>query len=368
MSIQKTIVSLALGTTMFASGFGVTAPDSGYGIFSAFSITASAADNGTGVYKVNTASGLNIRSGPGTGYSKLGAATKGTQFTVTKTQNGWGYGIIKCTNGSKTGWACLQYCTKTGNSDNERSVNYKVKITTKAGLNMRSQANTESSKMGAIPYNTTVTITKECNGFGYTNYSGKNGWICLQYTAKISGNDNPQPGTVVEYPLRGARCSWRGFNNSTWSWSENRYGSGHTTERVYHLGLDLTSTNSSVYACAAGTVVACSSSASGANGRYVIIKHNIGGKTVYSFYAHLSSVNVKNGQSVNTNTKIGVVGGSGYGKNSYYGTHLHFAIMDTLWTNGAYYGYSTKFSGNAKYYGGVTYYNPKFVVENDRLP
>lgn len=80
-------------------------------------ITVSAADNGTGNYRVNTGAGLNIRSGPGTGNSILGAATNGTQFTVTKTQNGWGYGSVRCTNGTKNGWACLQYCTFLGRNE-----------------------------------------------------------------------------------------------------------------------------------------------------------------------------------------------------------------------------------------------------------
>jgi len=235
------------------------------------------------------------------------------------------------------------------------------------------------AKYGTIYPNDVCMVSKESSGayvqviYPIGNNKYKAGFIssndlrCFPgYPKNNSGNTGSNSSTV-EYPLRNARCSWRGYNNSTWSWSENRYGSGHTNERVYHLGLDLTG-DSTVYSCANGTVVACSNSNSGANGRYVIVQHSINGKKCYSFYAHLSSVSVKNGQSVNNQTKLGVIGGSGYGKNNYYGTHLHFAIVNTLWSNGSYYGYSTKFSGNSRTYNNVTYYNPKYVVEHNALP
>ena len=235
------------------------------------------------------------------------------------------------------------------------------------------------AKYGTIYPNDVCRVSKESSGayvqviYPIGNNKYKVGFIssndlrCFPgYPKNNSGNTGSNSSTV-EYPLRNARCSWRGYNNSTWSWSENRYGSGHTNERVYHLGLDLTG-DSTVYSCAPGTVVACSNSNSGANGRYVIVQHSINGKKCYSFYAHLSSVSVKNGQSVNNQTKLGVIGGSGYGKNNCYGTHLHFAIVNTLWSNGSYYGYSTKFSGNSRTYNNVTYYNPKYVVEHNALP
>lgn len=165
-------------------------------------------------------------------------------------------------------------------------------------------------------------------------------------------------------PMKNMYCTWRTpGNNMSWgSYTSNSSG------RNYHLGIDVYGTSGNVYSTFNGTVVACSNSVSGANGRYIIIKHTISGKTVYSFYAHLSSVGVSKGQTISTGQYIGKAGGSGYGYNSYYGTHLHFAIVDTLWSNGAYYGYASSFSGNKCTYGGVTYYNPCYVINNNRLP
>lgn len=163
--------------------------------------------------------------------------------------------------------------------------------------------------------------------------------------------------TAFQMPLVGARCTWRSYTN--WSWGNN---SGAGGSRVYHLGIDIIGTSDNVMAAAKGTVAQCGYN--GANGNYVVLKHTISGQTVYSFYAHLASYSVKRGNTVSKGAKIGIVGNTG---SSSRGKHLHFAMMNTLW-NGSYYGYSTYFTGNKTTYAGVTYYNPIYVIQNNRLP
>lgn len=52
-------------------------------------------------YTVTPGVGVNIRSGPDSGYGKVGAYSKGTVVTVLETQNGWGR--------TDKGWVCLEY-------------------------------------------------------------------------------------------------------------------------------------------------------------------------------------------------------------------------------------------------------------------
>ncbi len=181
--------------------------------------------------------------------------------------------------------------------------------------------------------------------------------------AESNSSEGNVSGNTWKMPMNNAYCTWR--TKETWSWGTY---TNNSTNRNYHIGIDIYGTNGTVYAASGGKVVAASSSNSGANGRYIIIQHTISGKTVYSFYAHLSSMNVSVGQTVEKGTKIGVAGGSGYGSNSYYGAHLHFAIVDTLWSNGGYYGYATKFTGNKVDFNGVIYYNPIYIINNNKLP
>lgn len=64
-----------------------------------------------GYYTVDTgskSSNLNIRSGPGKGYSKLGYIPNGTRIYITSVDGNWG----KTTYGGVTGWVMLEYTRK----------------------------------------------------------------------------------------------------------------------------------------------------------------------------------------------------------------------------------------------------------------
>lgn len=133
--------------------------------------------------------------------------------------------------------------------------------------------------------------------------------------------------------------------------------------RPYHVGIDIKSKSgdSKIYAAASGTIAKAGWNNS--NGNYVVIRHTIGGQTCYSFYAHLSRITRASG-NVTAGTQIGVIGNTG---SSSAGTHLHFTFASSL-KAGSYYGYVPSVNGNKATYGGVTYYNPHYVIANKRLP
>lgn len=102
-----------------------------------------------------------------------------------------------------------------------------------------------------------------------------------------------------------------------------------TGEIKKHTGIDLVPAHhSEILAIADGDVV--SASLDGGYGNYVEIKHIIGaGKVIYSFYAHLSMIDVKIGDKVTAQQKIGIEGGEpdvddGAGLST--GHHLHFEM------------------------------------------
>lgn len=173
-----------------------------------------------------------------------------------------------------------------------------------------------------------------------------------------------QTNSTWAMPMKNAYHTWGNGN----SWGKNckdYYGRSNANNRNYHIGVDLKSkSDSNVYAAAGGTVAAVGYNR--ANGNYVIIQHTISKKTVYSFYAHLKSYCVKKNASVSQGTKIGVVGNSGSGAGST--VHLHFAIVNSLSSNGGYYGYATSFTGDKATYQKKTYYNPIYVINKGKLP
>ncbi len=103
-----------------------------------------------------------------------------------------------------------------------------------------------------------------------------------------------------------------------------------TGEKSFHYGIDFgTNWHCEIKAVAIGEVIYADDN--GTYGNTVIIKHNIYGDVLYSFYAHLSKIKVEAGQMVMQGEVIGVEGGEpnvdpNPGESS--GHHLHFGIMN----------------------------------------
>lgn len=112
----------------------------------------------------------------------------------------------------------------------------------------------------------------------------------------------------------------------------------HPVTGVYklHSGIDMVGKiHGNILAVADGEIVWAG--IRGAYGNCVNIKHtDIEGNTFYSFYAHLSQINVIEGQTVTQGQVIGLQGraASDPGHGSSTGSHLHFEIR--LSQNGNY--------------------------------
>ncbi|RBM08999.1 LysM peptidoglycan-binding domain-containing M23 family metallopeptidase [Streptomyces sp. PT12] len=93
---------------------------------------------------------------------------------------------------------------------------------------------------------------------------------------------------------------------------------GSSWSSGYHTGVDFpVGTGTPVSAIGAGEVVTAGSG--GAYGNEVVIRHDDGH---YSQYAHLSSISVSAGQTVNAGDQIGLSGSTGNST----GPHLHFEV------------------------------------------
>ncbi len=93
------------------------------------------------------------------------------------------------------------------------------------------------------------------------------------------------------------------------------------TYRLYHPGIDLDGiTGDAIYPIMTGVVEDVSYSRF-AYGDAVIINH---GNGITSLYAHLSKIEVKEGQEVTMDTKLGEMGATGRA----FGDHLHLEFRD----------------------------------------
>ena len=157
----------------------------------------------------------------------------------------------------------------------------------------------------------------------------------------------PTTDTQATWQTPGRYMSW-GMRNPNFPASRNT-----------HLGIDIDGNTTRVYA-AAGGVVRVARNTGGANHRVVVIEHTMNNRNrVFSFYAHLNSLSVRPYETVRRGDLIG---------HRASGRHLHFAIVDTLWPSGNYWGYGAHFTGHSTRFDGVTYFNPVYVIRNNRLP
>lgn len=111
---------------------------------------------------------LNVRSGPGTEYSKLGTLSRGTLLDGELLSNGW----VKFSYNGQTAYVSGMYVQSVENGQ----------LSVQCGtLNVRSGAGTSYSKIGAL-YRGTYVKPLETQGNWYKiGYDGGYGWICADY-------------------------------------------------------------------------------------------------------------------------------------------------------------------------------------------
>lgn len=138
---------------------------------------------------VVTASVVNIRSGPGTSYSKIAKAAKGSSLDVLGQKNGWYQ--LRLPNG-KSGWAIAVYLkvlvasvNGTGSSTGNTNGNYAANTGTSKNVvvkadkvNVRSGAGTGFGKLMQAGKGQQFAVVKELNGwYNISLGNGKSGWI-----------------------------------------------------------------------------------------------------------------------------------------------------------------------------------------------
>ena len=135
-----------------------------------------AAPAGPGIYKVTTSAGLNVRSGPDSGYVKTGGISYGATFTVTQTSGSWGYVP------SYNGWVHLDYAQIQSSNSSTKSPGI-YKVTASSGLNVRSGPNVNNARVNGLSYGHAFTVTQVSNGWGYVPAYG--GWVSLDYAQYV---------------------------------------------------------------------------------------------------------------------------------------------------------------------------------------
>ena len=136
---------------------------------------------------------LNVRSGPGTNYSKITTLAPGTSVVILRkeTVNGATWGLID------QGWINLSYVTTTGTSAGGEPV-YSVGgtvVNCSTGVNIRAAAGTTNALIGVAGVGTRVNVTEITTVNGYKWGRIERGWVCMDYIQLDSEFKKPEPIT-----------------------------------------------------------------------------------------------------------------------------------------------------------------------------
>ena len=139
--------------------------------------------------------GVNVRSGAGTRYGRIGGLAEGASVTIVGQSGGW----YQIKYGSGTGWVWGDFVKKgrggssggssSGGSSSGGSTSTAgyVSGTGGAGVNVRSGAGTGHSRIGGLAEGAGVTIVGQSNGWCKIRYGAGTGWGSSQFVKKGSG-------------------------------------------------------------------------------------------------------------------------------------------------------------------------------------
>lgn len=160
---------------------------------------------------------------------------------------------------------------------------------------------------GTVSVGHKVTLIRCQGGQKYVVLGTRTGYV--ENTIYAGGEVLATPSGGWQYPYKNGYTKTSDFG---WRQSTNSY----------HQGVDLVGSDSKhIYPVNNGTVVYVKKISSG-YGHHILINHGDG---VWSLYAHLRDIYVKDGQVVNKNTILGVEGSTGRST----GSHLHLEIRQS---------------------------------------
>lgn len=153
--------------------------------FAAFASPASAQERTPAVV---TASALNIRSGPGTGYRVLGSLRNGAQVTIIGRSGAWRRLQL---DGSRTAWghgAYLREGASAGGGVSSGGATTSQARVTASALNVRTGPGTNNSILGQLASGAVVSIIGSSGGWRQIRYGNGTGWVSGAYLAPITGS------------------------------------------------------------------------------------------------------------------------------------------------------------------------------------
>lgn len=195
--------------------------------------TETGASAETGAVPVVNAGPLNVRSGPGTGYDRVGSLNKGAEVTILEAVDGW----YKVSAGNVVGYVSAQYISLDGTVEQEGLV-------LQGPLNVRSGPGTGYARVGSLSVGTTVTILGSENGWYQISTGSLTGYVSADYVTPLEDIGSSPVGAAAA----ALAMSLIGKSYSYGAVGPNSFDCSGLMQYIYkQLGYSITRTSSSQY-------------------------------------------------------------------------------------------------------------------------
>ena len=144
----------------------------------------------TGTATVISSTNLNVRSGAGANYTKVGSLTPGTQVTVYEVVTVGTQQWARIGNGM---WVCMTYLRMNG-TNTTVTLPATGTVISSTQLNVRAAAGTGNAIVGRLAPGTVITVYELTNVNGVAWGRTSAGWVCMQYV-RLTGSTVTNPTT-----------------------------------------------------------------------------------------------------------------------------------------------------------------------------
>ena len=158
------------------------------------------AESGT----VWTTGNVNLRKGPGLGYSSIRSISAGKKLDYDKTEkDDRGVTWYRVDYKGRTGWVSSRYASQSkpsGGSSGSSSSSSEGKVTTTASVNLRKGAGLDYSAIRTVPEGTRLSYDKTAKDdrgvtWYHVTYKKRSGWISSAYASTKGGSGKSSGGS-----------------------------------------------------------------------------------------------------------------------------------------------------------------------------
>lgn len=159
---------------------------------------------------------LNVRSGAGTSYSKLGKLYKNDKVKVYSESNGWS----KIDYSGKIAYVSSRYLDEDKSNDSQENNKNDTEIPSKAKiikfvnydfLNVRNGAGTNYTKVGILSKNEKVQVYSQNDGWSQINYRGNKAYVSSMY---LSDTESDLSGGDISTSIDGSTIVYKNLSYS----------------------------------------------------------------------------------------------------------------------------------------------------------